>query len=291
MSTSAATIDQQTRSNARETTASVHSAKASGAINLEHVAVEFSAHTGRRAAVADFELAINPGEFVCLLGPSGCGKSTLLNCVAGFVQPSQGRVVVDGVPVDRPAPERGVVFQQYSLFPWKSVVANVAFGPFMAGHSRRQAHRIALEFLALVGLSAYANHYPAALSGGMQQRVGIARALANNPTILLMDEPFGALDAQSRAIMQENLLDIWERFGTSIMFVTHDVDEAIFLADRVVIMSAAPGRTLANIKVNLPRPRPEGVLTDRDFLAIKRECLSLIRQETLRAFNQQNEVV
>jgi NitT/TauT family transport system ATP-binding protein len=180
------------------------------------------------------------------------------------------------------------VFQQHSLFPWKTVRENVAFGPLMAGASRNEATGVARTFLSLVGLAAFEDAYPGTLSGGMQQRVGIARALANYPSVLLMDEPFGALDAQTRIMMQENLLEIWREFRNTVVFVTHDIDEAVFLSDRIVVMSASPGRIIADIRVELPRPREQSLLTDPAFIDYKRQCLDLIRQETLRAFQQQN---
>jgi NitT/TauT family transport system ATP-binding protein len=181
-----------------------------------------------------------------------------------------------------------MVFQQYSLFPWKTVIDNVAFGPRMHGHSRAKARSLAGEYLDLVGLSNVAKRYPATLSGGMQQRVGIARALVNQPRLLLMDEPFGALDAQTRAIMQENLLHIWSRIGTTVVFVTHDIDEAVFMADRVLVMSAGPGRIIADIAINLPRPRHRGITTEDAFIHIKRQCLDIINVESRKAFEQQN---
>jgi NitT/TauT family transport system ATP-binding protein len=181
-----------------------------------------------------------------------------------------------------------VVFQQYSLFPWKTVIDNVAFGPRMHGHSRAKARELAGEYLDLVGLSNVARRYPATLSGGMQQRVGIARALVNQPRLLLMDEPFGALDAQTRAIMQENLLHIWSRIGTTVVFVTHDIDEAVFMADRVLVMSAGPGRIIADIAVDLSRPRHRGITTEDAFIRIKRQCLDIIGAESRKAFEQQN---
>lgn len=181
-----------------------------------------------------------------------------------------------------------MVFQQHSLFPWKSVCDNVAFGPLMAGQSKRDARIVARNFIEMVGLSAYENSYPSVLSGGMKQRVGIARALANYPSVLLMDEPFGALDAQTRAMMQENLLQIWGEFGITVIFVTHDIDEAVFLADRVVVMSASPGCLIADIKVDLPRPRQPDIVTSAEYIKTKKECMELIRQESLRAFEQQS---
>ncbi|MFW5454615.1 ABC transporter ATP-binding protein [Thioalkalivibrio sulfidiphilus] len=258
-----------------------------GHVSIEDISVVFG---GDAVAVQNATLDIKPGEFVCLLGPSGCGKSTLMNCVAGFVKPSTGRVTIDDVAVKGPGQDRGMVFQQHSLFPWKTVEKNVAFGPLMAGRTRDEANSIARTLLEMVGLSAYAKRYPATLSGGMKQRVGIARALANYPKVLLMDEPFGALDAQTRHMMQESLLEIWDEFGITVVFVTHDIDEAIFLADRVVVMSASPGRLIADIRVDLERPRPPEIIADERFVEIKRRCMELIRQESLRAFELQSQV-
>ena len=259
-----------------------------GHISVRNLHIEFDHQGGKRAAVQDAQLDIRPGEFVCLLGPSGCGKSTLLNAMAGFVSPTRGELTIDGKGVDAPSPDRGMVFQQHSLFPWKTVRDNVAFGPLMAGASRNEACSVARTFLSLVGLAAFEDAYPGTLSGGMQQRVGIARALANYPSVLLMDEPFGALDAQTRIMMQENLLEIWREFRNTVVFVTHDIDEAVFLSDRIVVMSASPGRIIADIKVTLPRPREQSLLTSAAFMDYKRQCLDLIRQETLRSFQQQN---
>ena len=255
-----------------------------GVVEIDSLIVSFDA----RPAVADFDLATAPGEFVCLLGPSGCGKSTVLNAVAGFVRPTKGRILVDGVEVVAPGADRGMVFQQYSLFPWKTVLENVAFGPRMTGNSRTAAYRKAREYIDLMGLTKFADAFPATLSGGMQQRVGIARALVNRPSVLLMDEPFGSLDAQTRISMQEVLLRIWSEAESTVLFVTHDVDEALFLADRVVVLSASPARVLLDLRVNLPRPRPEHVYALPAFAEAKRECLHLIRQESRRAFENTN---
>jgi NitT/TauT family transport system ATP-binding protein len=260
-----------------------------GHVRIDTVSVLFGEGRSAHLAVDDVTLDVLPGQFVCLLGPSGCGKSTLLNCVAGFELPTAGTVSVDSQPVSGPGPDRGMVFQQYSLFPWKTVLENVAFGPRMAGHAPAECESIARTFLSMVGLHDFAGRYPATLSGGMKQRVGIARALANQPSVLLMDEPFGALDAQTRAMMQENLLRLWEEFGTTVMFVTHDVDEAIFLADRVVVMSASPGRIIGDLTVPIPRPRTADAYTSDEFVTLKRRCIELIRTETLRAFEQQNQ--
>jgi NitT/TauT family transport system ATP-binding protein len=259
-----------------------------GLVEIERVTIVFGKGRKAHKAVEETSIRIEPGEFVCILGPSGCGKSTLLNSVAGYVKPDSGEVRVDGELVTRPGPDRGMVFQQYSLFPWKTVKENVAFGPKIAGQSAIAAESVANTFLDMVGLSRFANRYPAELSGGMQQRVGIARALANYPRVLLMDEPFGALDAQTRLMMQESLLNIWNEFGTTVLFITHDVDEAIFLADRVLIMSASPGRIIADLTVDLPRPRLPEVTAEPAFAELKRQCVAHIRAESLKAFEQQN---
>ncbi|HEU0202601.1 MAG TPA: ABC transporter ATP-binding protein [Burkholderiaceae bacterium] len=256
-----------------------------GHVSIEHVSVKFK---GGVTAIAGATLDVRPGEFVCLLGPSGCGKSTLLNCVAGFVKPTAGTVKVDGALVQKPGPDRGMVFQQHSLFPWKTVKDNVAFGPLMTKQGKSQADATARTLLGMVGLTAFEDSYPRVLSGGMKQRVGIARALANYPKVLLMDEPFGALDAQTRAMMQENLLQIWGEFGTTVIFVTHDIDEAVFLADRIIVMSASPGRLITDIRVDLPRPRAAEIVSDPRYVATKRQCVDLIRVESIRAFAQQS---
>ena len=269
-------------------TASPDRHKRKGRILIDKVAVTYGRGVHTHAAVTQTSLEIAPGEFVCLLGPSGCGKSTLLNCVAGYVRPSQGRITVDGTAISRPGPDRGMVFQQYSLFPWKTVFDNIAFGPRLAGKGDAEATSIARTLLEMVGLSRFAKKYPGELSGGMQQRVGIARALANYPTVLLMDEPFGALDSQTRAMMQQNLLRIWHEFGTTVLFVTHDVDEALFLADRVLVMSASPGRIITDLAVPLARPRLPEIATEEAFIRLKRRCLEIISVESLRAFEQQN---
>ena len=257
-----------------------------GHVQLETVSVVFGRGESSNLAVDRVNLDIPAGQFTCLLGPSGCGKSTLLNSVAGYVAPAAGRIVLDGAKIERPGPDRGMVFQQYSLFPWKTVRQNIEFGPKMAGKSGAEIETIVKGLLDMVGLSAHATKYPAMLSGGMQQRVGIARALANSPSVLLMDEPFGALDAQTRTLMQENLLGIWAEVKSTVIFVTHDIDEAVFLADRVVVMSAAPGRIIADIPVALPRPRTLDTFTSEAFMHLKKQCLELIRQETMRTFQQ-----
>jgi NitT/TauT family transport system ATP-binding protein len=259
-----------------------------GRITIDDLTVAFDNGKVQRTAVDHVKLDVAPGEFVCVLGPSGCGKSTILNVIAGFITPHSGDARIDGVAINGPGANRGVVFQQPTLFPWKTVLANIAYGPLVAGRGRAEAEKIARHFMAMVGLTAFADYYPHALSGGMQQRVGIARALANSPNVLLMDEPFGSLDAQTRTMMQEVLLGIWEELHTTVLFVTHDIEEAIFLADRVVVMSASPGRIIDEIAVAIARPRHPDVVYSPDFVRLKRHCAGLIRTESLRAFEQQN---
>jgi NitT/TauT family transport system ATP-binding protein len=259
-----------------------------GAILIDRVTISFGRGASMQQAVSETSISIKPGEFVCILGPSGCGKSTLLNSIAGYVKPSTGNVRVDGEIVTSPGPDRGMVFQQYSLFPWKTVRENVAFGPRMNGGYEGSPGSVADMFIEMVGLTKFANRYPAQLSGGMQQRVGIARALANYPRVLLMDEPFGALDSQTRHVMQTNLLKIWAEFGTTVVFVTHDIDEAVFLGDRVLVMSASPGRIIADIAVDLPRPRDPDLMIDPRFMALRRTCHEHIKAESLKAFDQQD---
>jgi NitT/TauT family transport system ATP-binding protein len=263
--------------------------EARGRIQIDDVEIAFESAAGSLTAVSRIALGIEPGEFVCILGPSGCGKSTLLNAVAGFLRPTRGRLLLDGMPIVRPGPDRGMVFQQHSLFPWKTVLRNVMFGPLMAGHGSIEAESTARTFLDMVGLTAFVHAYPATLSGGMQQRVGIARALANYPTVLLMDEPFGALDAQTRAMMQETLLGLWDAFKITVLFVTHDIDEAVFLSDRVLVMSAAPGAIIADYRVDIERPRTSETLLCPAFTRLKRSCMELIRRESLVAFEQQRQ--
>ena len=260
-----------------------------GHVSIRHLQVAYAGGVGE-AAVSDFSLEIEPGEFVCLLGPSGCGKSTVLNVVAGLIRQTSGHVLVDGVEVEKPGAERGMVFQQPALLPWKTILDNVALGPLLNGSSSIAAEQTARSFLSLVGLSAYEKHYPSQLSGGMQQRVGIVRALANYPRVLLMDEPFSALDAQTRSTMQEALLAIWSEFRTTVLFITHDIDEAIFLGDRVVAMSAAPGRIIESNRVALPRPRLPEMMFDPAFTSVKRRCFDLIRAEGAKAFATRSPV-
>jgi NitT/TauT family transport system ATP-binding protein len=236
-------------------------------IAIERLSKSFQ--TQRRTshlALADISLDVAEGEFVSILGPSGCGKSTLLYIVGGFVQPSEGGVAVGGKPVTGPGPDRGPVFQEFALFPWKTVLGNVMYGPLERGMAKSKAEEKARALIALVHLTGYENFYPKELSGGMKQRVAIARTLAYGPSILLMDEPFGALDAHTRTGMQRELLEIWERDRKTVLFVTHSVEEAIFLSDRVVVLTRSPGRIKATIDIGLPRPRRRAeLLVDRRY--------------------------
>ena len=254
-----------------------------GRIAVEHFGLSYETLRGSVQAVSDVSIDVAPGEFVSIIGPSGCGKSTLLNALAGFLKPTTGSVRVDGEAITKPGADRGMVFQQHSLFPWKTVRENVEFGLKMKGIPRFQRRTAARTLLGLAGLSAFENYYPERLSGGMKQRVGIVRALATGPRILLLDEPFGALDAQTRLIMQQILTNIWQRLKTSVLFVTHDIDEAIFLSDRVYVMTARPGRIKAEIVVPLPRPREPAITMSSEFLALRRGLMSLIREESLKA--------
>jgi NitT/TauT family transport system ATP-binding protein len=215
-----------------------------------------SAESGSASqALERIDLEIGRNQFICMIGPSGCGKTTLLNCLAGFVEVTAGAIYVADQRVAGPSRDRGVVFQDYALFPWLNVRQNVAFGPSLCGLGRDEQDRRTREYLALVGLEGHAHRYPYELSGGMKQRVGLARALANEPKVLLMDEPFGALDALTRETLQSELLRIWMERQKTILFVTHSIDEAVFLADRIVVMTRPPGRVCADIHTGMPRPR------------------------------------
>ena len=222
-------------------------------------------------------------DFITILGPSGCGKSTLLRIVAGLDRPSTGHVFLDGSPVTGPGVERGMVFQSYTLFPWLTVEENIRFGLREKGVPAAEQQAIAAHYIARVGLGGFERHYPKMLSGGMQQRTAIARALANGPKILLLDEPFGALDNQTRGLMQELLLGIWEAERKTVLFVTHDIEEAIFMANRVLVMSARPGRIKAEVAVDLPHPRHYTLKTTPEFSALKARLTEEIRVEALRA--------
>jgi len=235
---------------------------------IRGVSKRFQVGDGEVEALARIDAAIEKGAFVCLIGASGCGKSTLLRVVAGFEEPTTGEVLVEGKPVTAPGSDRGMVFQDYALFPWMTVRQNIGFGPRQRQLPRKEVEDIADEFVKLVGLERATNRYPSQLSGGMKQRVAIARVLANNANILLMDEPFGALDALTREQLQRELLQIWARTRVTIVFVTHSVEEAALLADRVLVMSAGPGRIESDITIDLPRPRE---VSSPEFNAVRRE--------------------
>ena len=236
-------------------------------------------------ALDEINLEVQKGEVICILGPSGCGKSTLLNIVAGFLPPSGGEVRVDGRPVIEPGPDRGFVFQEFALFPWRTVLENIEFGPVLKGMEKADRHARARELIQRIHLTGFENKYPFELSGGMKQRVGIARALANDPEVLLMDEPFGALDAQTRRVMQEELLKLLGETKKTVLFVTHAIDEAIVLADRVVIMTARPGQVKALLGVDLPRPRDR---TSPEFNELYRNMDDLIRVEVEKSIEVQD---
>ncbi|HLQ63498.1 MAG TPA: ABC transporter ATP-binding protein [bacterium] len=237
---------------------------------------------GEVVAVDALSLTVHDKEFVCIVGPSGCGKSTLLRVIAGLSRPQMGEVTLDGERVTAPGADRGMVFQSYTLFPWLTVQGNVEFGPRLSGRSPEECAQVAHRYIDLVGLAGFEHAYPKELSGGMQQRAAIARSLANDPEILLMDEPFGALDAQTRSLMQELLLRVWEQTHKTVLFVTHDIEEAILLADRIYVMTARPGRIKHEVRVPIPRPRTVAVLDSEGFIRLRREIYQSIREESLK---------
>jgi NitT/TauT family transport system ATP-binding protein len=245
-------------------------------LEVEDLGRHFDSDDGHVAALERISFRAHRREFICFIGSSGCGKSTLVRILAGLDYPTSGRVLLDGHEVRGPGRDRGMVFQGYTLFPWRTVVENVAFGLELGGRPRRQAQVEAREWIDLVGLSRFAGAYPYQLSGGMKQRVAIARALANHPRILLMDEPFGALDAQTRGQMQSYLLQIWRQVEVTILFVTHDLDEAIYLADRIVVLGPNPGRILDMVEVPVLRPREPSQFLSSAFVATKRHLEELI---------------
>ena len=249
-----------------------------GLLSVEAMSKEFPGVRGGAPtrALEKTDLTVDDNDFITILGPSGCGKSTLLRIVAGLEKPSTGRVLLDSQQVERPGPDRGMVFQSYTLFPWLTVRENIHFGA-------RATPEIADTLIGKVGLRGFENHYPKMLSGGMQQRTALARALANDPKILLLDEPFGALDNQTRALMQELLLGIWEADTKTVLFVTHDIDEAIFMANRVAVMSARPGRIKATLEIDLPHPRHYTMKTTPVFSRYKAEITEQIRVESIKA--------
>lgn len=237
-------------------------------IDIQNVTKTFQLQDQTIHALRDASLTIRKGEFVTLIGASGCGKSTLLRIMAGFEQPTEGKALMWGMPITGPAPERGMVFQDYALFPWLTVRDNIGFGPKSRGVPRQQARDTVEQFIDMVGLRRFADAYPHQLSGGMRQRVAIARVLANDAEVVLMDEPFGALDAMTRERLQEELLEIWRRTNLTVVFVTHAIEEAIYLADRIVVMTPGPGRIESDNRLDLPRPRD---VAAPDFNDIRRE--------------------
>jgi sulfonate transport system ATP-binding protein len=237
-------------------------------LTIRGVTKRFAAGDDEVEALAPIDLVIPKGEFVCVIGASGCGKSTLLRIIAGFEEPTTGEIAIDGKSVTGPGRDRGMVFQDYALFPWMTVRQNVSFGPRQRHLAREEIDKTTDEFVRMVGLERFADRYPNQLSGGMKQRVAIARVLANNANILLMDEPFGALDALTREQLQNELLQIWKRTGVTTIFVTHSVEEAVLLADRVLVMSAGPGRIDSDFRIDLPRPRD---VSSPEFNALRRD--------------------
>jgi NitT/TauT family transport system ATP-binding protein len=247
-------------------------------LKLRNVTKTFTSEEGEITALDNINLEVKLNEFLCILGPSGCGKTSLLRMIAGLDYPSSGEIILDGKKVCGPSPDRGMVFQEYSLFPWKTVLKNVEFGLEILGIPDRR--KIAERHLELVGLKGFENSYPYELSGGMKQRVAIARALATDPAILLMDEPFGSVDAQTRNVLQKELLEIWKRTKKTILFVTHSVDEAVYLADRVAVMSVRPGRIIDCIDIGIPRPRKR---TSMEANEIREQLLKLLGSNNQKA--------
>ena len=254
-----------------------------GQISIRSATISFGTPHRVVEAVKDISVDIRSGQFVTLLGPSGCGKSSLLGAMAGFVPLSNGQILVDQKVVRKPEGSRGIVFQDHNLFPWKTVQGNVEFGPKMRGIRKEERSQLAQQMLERVQLRGFEGSYPDQLSGGMQQRVNLARVLVNRPSVLLLDEPFAALDAQTRLQMQEMLLELWNEFHMTIVFVTHDIDEAILLSDRVIVLSRRPGRIRADLEVPLLRPRTADQLTSIEFNRLKKHCLQLLRAEVSAA--------
>ena len=250
-------------------------------LRIDNVKKIYNSRNGEMIALNGVNLDIHENEFICVVGPSGCGKSTLLNIIAGLLEPSSGSVYCDGKEVKGTGTERGVVFQQYALFPWMTVKKNVMFGLGLQGIKGKEAEEIAMKYIKMVQLEDFLDHYPKELSGGMKQRVAIARAYAVNPSVLLMDEPFGALDAQTRTQLQSELLETWEKEQKTCFFITHDVDEAIILAQKVIIMSARPGRIKEVVDVNIPYPRTQETKMAPEFLELKNHIWGQVYQEYL----------
>lgn len=251
-------------------------------INLKKVFRDSSGH-GEVVAIDNLSLKIRENEFFVVIGPSGCGKSTFLYLIAGFEKPTTGQILLGEKNIDRPGPDRGIVFQEFALYPWRTVLGNVMFGLEIQKMPKRIAREKAMYYIKMVGLDRFRDAYPHTLSGGMKQRVGIARSLAYGPEVLLMDEPLGSLDAQTRKIMQQELIQIWQREKKTVIFVTHSVIEAVFLADRIIVMTARPGKIKGIIDVGLPRPRD---YTSPEYLAVRKQVLDLLEEEVVRSMEE-----
>ncbi len=253
-------------------------------LRIDNVALRFKSRTGVPVTALDnVSFDVEDQEFSVIVGPSGCGKTSLLRLVAGLIEPTQGSISLDNAPISGPGKDRGMVFQSYTLFPWLTVQDNVEFGLRISGMAAARRRETARQFIAQVGLNGFERLYPKQLSGGMMQRVALARALANDPAVLLMDEPFGALDSQTRSLMQELLLDIWQSSHKTVLFITHDIDESILLGDRVHVMTARPGRIKEMVEIDLPRPRTVEMLTTEEFISIKRRIMRSIHEEAARS--------
>jgi sulfonate transport system ATP-binding protein len=255
-------------------------------LSLKNIRITYPGRSGKApfVAVDDINLEVDEGEFLTIVGPSGCGKSTLLHAVDGLIAPAEGEITLGGTPVTKPGPDRAMVFQEFGLLPWRTVLANIEFGMELNGQADRE--QTARRLIELVGLQGFERHHPHELSGGMRQRVGIARALAVNPDVLLMDEPFGALDAQTRELMGVELLKVWDQQRKTVLFVTHGIDESIYLADRVVVMSKGPGRIVETIDIDLPRPRTRQVRNSAEFLHYREHVSSLLFSDGERAVEE-----
>ena len=250
-------------------------------VSIQGIEKKYNTRKGEVVALNGVNFDIKENEFICVIGPSGCGKSTLLNIIAGLLEPTAGQILVDGKPIQGTGTDRGVVFQQYALFPWLTVKKNVEFGLKLKGFSKDECDSIAMKYLKMVELEKFADSYPKELSGGMKQRVAIARAYAMNPEVLLMDEPFGALDAQTRTQLQTELLKAWQEENKTCFFVTHDIEEAIVLATRVVIMSARPGRIKEVVDIDIPYPRDQETKMSERFIELKNHIWGQVYQEYL----------
>ncbi len=242
------------------------------------------------AAISDLSFAVGENEFVSIVGPSGCGKSTLLYIIAGFIPPTKGAVLIDGLPVRNPGPDRGIVFQEYALFPWRTVQANIEYGLEEKGVARDEVERIVQKYVRLMGLDGFQHKYPKELSGGMKQRVALARTLAYEPDVLLMDEPFGALDAQTRELQQDELLAIWREKKKTVLFVTHSVEEAVYLSEKVVVMTTRPGRIKRVVEIGLDRSHPrEEIVLSPEFAQLRNRVWLDVREEVLRHYESTHE--